>query len=1015
MKVVCLENRVTVTAGFYSSMQRRALLSLAIDPLSDDLDSRFKLFHKLMAKKVKRILLVSTPYDAWIMEEDCRLSERIINEYRGLNLSQPPILTWVSSAEEALGAVERRDFDMVITMPRLADMDAYSLGRKIKAKVADLPVILLSHGDLIAKKDYAGRITPQGIDRAFVWSGNTDILVAIIKSTEDRMNIEADARIAGIRVILFIEDSPAYLSSLLPILYRELVCQTQAVMEEGLNEEHRLLTMRARPKILVTDNYEEAVTLFEQFESNVLGVISDVRFSRDGRADKDAGMALLSRIKKDHFDIPLLLTSAFAENARLAAQIPAAFVDKKSPSLIAEVRAFFKQYLGFGDFVFRMPDGSEISRASNMRTLEEGLCGIPDASFEFHTRRNDFSRWFFARTETELAETVRPIRGRDFPDVASHRDFLITTIRSRRKQRQKGIVVKFDAQEFDHDTEFFRIGSGSIGGKARGLAFIASLLKRNHKIHERFDVTDIIVPQTLVITTEGFEDFVENNDLRHLSKADLPDEKIAEAFVAAEFPQWMADDLAAYLAKVDYPLAIRSSSLLEDAQFRAYAGLYRTYMIANDHPDPTTRLDHLIQAIKLVYASTYYQAPKSFSKRVGHRTEEEQMAVIIQRLVGEQYHNYFYPAISGVAQSHNYYPFGHMKPDEGIATIALGLGKVVVEGEKTLRFSPKYPQLLPQHSTVEDILENSQRHFYCLKKEAGCHPLGSNEEAGLERREVSNAIEETPMKVLASTYVPEEHRIRDTSLIPGHKVLTFAHVLKYKEYPLPELLTEALAMGQKGMGCPVEIEFSVNLCRDAHCRPQFAFLQIRPMTARAELLKVDISQPEIDKAFCYSSRALGNARRDEMFDIIYVRPDRFDPSLTPRIAQEIGKLNARLMNQGHRYLLVGPGRWGSADRWLGIPVTWNDISGVGAIVETASEKLRAEPSQGSHFFHNITTLGINYITVESGGEDFFHWDWLTGLPLHGEDEHVAHVRLANPIILKVDGRHTRCVMYLDTS
>ena len=978
-------------------------------PFSNESDSRFKLFHELMARKVRHILLVSTPYDAWIMEEDCRLSERIVNEYRGLNLSQPPRLTWVSSAEQALAALEDQPFDMVITMPRLTDMGAAALGHQIKQKAPGLPVILLTH-DTIPSPEIKEPDNAPGIDRTFVWSGNTDILVALTKSAEDRMNAENDTQSAGVRVILFVEDSPYYLSSLLPILYRELVSQTQAVMEGTLNEEHRLVTMRARPKILVAGNYEEALALYERYESNVLGVISDVRFSRNGVLNETAGVDFLKYVCQRRFDIPLLLSSSEPANALKAASIPAAFVDKNSDTLHQDVRRFFKDRLGFGDFVFRLPDGSEIGRASNLKALEQHMLSIPEASFRYHCNRNDFSRWLFARTEMTLAAELRPISDDDFSDGESHRRHLVKIIADRRKRRQKGVVADFDAADADFDTEFFKIGKGSLGGKARGLAFVASLLRQNPDFYVTYEGVDIIVPQTLVITTDGFESFVEDNGLRYLSKTDLPDEQIADLFLASQFPGWIEERLQDYLAQVTYPLAIRSSSLLEDAQFRAYAGLYRTYMITNDCPDAERRLKHLIHAIKLVYASTYYKGPKAFSKRVGHRTEEEQMAVIIQKLVGSPYDDSFYPAISGVAQSHNYYPFARMKPEEGIVTIAMGLGKTVVEGEKTLRFSPAHPQLLPQRSTVEDILENAQRHFYALKMEKSCHNLETNDGANLWYREVTEAEHELPMQFLASTYVPDEHRIRDTVHIPGQRVLTFAHILKYREFPLADILKDMLELGEQGMGCPVEMEFSVNLSAEPDHPPQFAFLQLRPMTARAELEQVNISTEEIENAFCFSGKALGNALKHDMADIILVKPEAFDPGRTMEIAREIARINATLVKADRKYLLVGPGRWGSADRWLGIPVAWADISGVGAMIETESDKLVAEPSQGSHFFHNITTLGINYITVSKAAGDWIDWNWLTALPRLNDATFVAHARLESPVTLKVDGRRSQCVI-----
>jgi len=977
-------------------------------------DSRFKLFHELMSAKVREILLVSTPYDAWIMEEDCRLSERITHEYRGLNLSQPPRLTWVSSANEALTILDEKKFQLVITMPRLADMDIFELGRNIKKKSPDLPVILLSHSFLSPQTGDPTNEQRAAIDRTFIWSGDTQILVALIKSVEDHLNAEHDTRFAGIRVILLVDDSPIYLSSFLPVLYKELVIQTQALIEEGLNEEHRLLTMRARPKILVADNYEKALDIYENYKPYILGVISDTRFPKGGKMEDEAGLGLLAHIKADRWDIPLLLTSSESSNAAKAGKVPADFIDKNSPSLNREVRSFFQEQLGFGDFVFRMPDGQVIRRVSNLRALESALPEIPNESFFYHWNRNDFSRWLFARTEIVLASHMRPAKAEDFAyNLAEMKLYLYSNIREQRRRRLKGVLVNLDPVDFDLDTEFFKIGTGSLGGKARGLAFFANLLEENTPIHEQFKTVQIFVPQTLVITTEGFDAFIEANNLEYLSKTDTPDEEVAQLFLQAIFPGWLRDHLRAYLLRIGYPLAVRSSSLLEDAQFRAYAGLYRTYMLPNDHADLEERLRQLIAAIKLVYASTYFNGPKSFSKRVGHRTEEEKMAVIIQRLVGETYGRYFYPSISGVAHSYNYFPFGKMKPEEGIVRIALGLGKIVMEGRQTLRFSPKYPELIPGRTSVDDILKNSQQDFYALKMNQSVQELGIDEEVTLIRRHVMDAQEESPVKMMSSTYFPDEHRICDSLGRSGHRILTFSRMLKYDLFPLAEILQNILSMGEQGMGCAVEMEFSVELSHENDQRPQFAVLQVRPMTATEEQMQVDIRPEEIIGAFCVSSKSLGNTARDDMVDVVYVKPDVFDPAQTPAIAAEIRQLNAGLVKKGCKYLLVGPGRWGSADRWLGIPVKWPDICGVGAIVETFLPKLKAEPSQGSHFFHNITTLGINYITVGQGKEDFLDWDCLTALPTVAETTYVVHAQVEKPMRVKVDGRNSQGVIFLE--
>jgi len=989
-------------------------MTLPIDSFAQDFDPKFKIFHELMARKVRDVLLVSTPYDAWIMEEDCRLSERIIHEYRGLNLSNPPRITWVPTAEAVLAALAGRKFELVLTMLNPSDAGAHGLGLEIKKHDPELPVVHLSHQAFAATTEAAGAEFPRppGVDRTFVWSGNTDLLVALIKSAEDRLNVGHDTSSAGIRVILLVEDSPVYLSSLLPLLYKEVVTQTQALLEEGLNEEHRLLTMRARPKILVAENFEEAVYLFETYEPYILGVISDVRYPRDGRPDDDAGVEFLKRIKRERFDIPLLLTSSDPSNAGRAGAIPARFAHKLSPTLHEEVHAFFMEELGFGDFVFRRPNGEEIARAANLRTLEKLMAEVPEDSFVQHCNRNDFSRWLFARTEITLASKLRPIRNADFHTAESHRQYLISLVGSRRSRRQKGVVANFEAGAFDLDTEFFKIGKGSLGGKARGLAFMGNLLQRIGDIHRKFESVRLFIPQTLVVTTDAFDAFVGENELKRFATQEAADEDVAEAFRRATFPQHVADDLRAYLARITYPLAVRSSSLLEDAKIRAYAGLYRTCMLPNNHGSLDVRLRQLIEAIKLIYASTYFGSPKAFSRRVGHRSEEEKMAVIIQKLVGRPSGRYFYPAISGVAQSHNYYPFGPMKPEEGIATIALGLGKTVMEGEKALRFSPRHPQLLPQRSTLKDILDTSQRFFYSLKLEGPYPAPGIREDVNLAKREVVDAPNDDAVRALSGYFLPNDGRIRESYDPAGYPVLTFSQILKYDLFPLAPLLTEVLALGQDGMGCPVELEFAVDLHRGEGERPGFAFLQLRPMTARAEHVQVLIPEEEASGAFCVSSQALGNGEKSDIADIVFVKPEIFDSARTVEIAREIGQLNAGLMRAGRKYLLAGPGRWGSADRWLGIPVSWAEICGVGAMIETTAPELRADPSQGSHFFHNITTLDITYCTVNPEKGDRLDWAWLATQPRAAETRFVAHVRLPRPFVIKADGRSSRCVMFV---
>ena len=966
------------------------------------LSSRFKLFHELMQIKVQRILLIGTSYEAWILEEDCRISEQIVNEYRGLNLSRPPRLTCASSLDEALDRYPDFPFDLVITFSRTVDSQAFQLGHNLKKAKPGIPVVLLTHQEIMPDDSPAWHELPGCFDLVVYWSGQADILLAIVKSIEDRLNVAADTATAGVRVILVVEDSPYFLSLILPILYKELVAEVQAVIEEGLNEEHRLLTMRTRPKILLAHSYEKAVNLYDRYKPYVLGVISDMRYPQGQRLDPCAGLQLLRHIKTDRFDIPLLLTSSESANGRYADQIPALFLDKNTPSLREGIKTFLVEHLGYGDFIFRMPDGSMIGRAGNLYALEKMLAQIPQESFLFHSRHNDFSRWFYTLAEVELASRVRPLRDSGFETVEEHRRNLIEIIREKRIARQRGVIVNFDRDRFDPDTNFAKIGNGSLGGKARGLAFFSSLLHRQNETLTPFlDRLDMVVPQTLVLTTSAFDEFIARHQLHHLAGEDLDDQEVLAAVDGAFLPSQLRQQLCDFLEQATYPLAIRSSSLLEDAQFKSYAGLYHTSMLANDHPDPQHRLSQLEDAIRRVYASTYFQAPKAFSRRVGNQIEQEKMAVLIQEVVGSRHGEYFYPAISGVAQSLNYYPFAAMRPKDGVVSIAVGLGKAVMEGEKILRFSPRHPEILPQRGTIKNILDNAQQRFYVL---ALGRDLGEGETDTVERREISANVNDPPLQFLLSCYNPAEDRIRDCYDPHGLPLPTFAAILKYKAYPLAEAISVLLDLGEKGMGCPVEIEFAVDLAEAPQGKARLAVLQIRPMSAREDMLEVNIGREEMNQAFCLCHQALGNTVNHGMADLVYVKPEAFDPAKSREIARQIGQLNATLMRQGRKYILVGPGRWGSADPWLGVPVTWNEICGVGAIVETTHPAINADPSQGSHFFHNIASLGINYLNVGVSPGDRFDHLALQSLVIVACTEHVVHFQAPRPFILQVDGR-----------
>ncbi len=965
---------------------------------------RFKSFHELMTRRIGEILLISSTYDAYIMQEDGPLAERIIHEYRGLNLSRPPRLTWISDGNEALHALEQGHYDLVIVMPHIGNMDSFALCSRIRESHKNLPIYYLAYdaGHILSGSRHRNRSI---IDRTLLWSGNTDLLLAIVKNQEDKMNVELDTKLADIRVIIFVEDSPFYLSSLLPVLYRELVLQTQAVMDDSLNEKDRLLRMRTRPKILVAENYEEAWNLYCHYKNYLFCVISDVRFERGGREDSQAGFTLLQRIHAEQNDLPLLMLSSELENREKAKQIPALFSDKNSPNLHSDLDNFFKHSLGFGDFIFRLENGEVTAQAKNLRAMANVLKTLPSESLRYHAKRNDFSRWLMARFEMEIAQQVRSVRIEDFSGLEQARHYLISVIKNKLKKRQQGLVSDFVQNEFNPDNDFVKMGKGSLGGKARGLAFISNLLRDEADIARQFDSVNISLPKTLVITTEGFDRFAQLNNIYTSFTAIEDDRKIEDTFLKTDFPEELRQDLTIFLKYTHYPLAVRSSAILEDAHYRASAGAYNTYMLPNNDPDLNVRLEHLIMAVKLIYSSIFQETPRILAKNSVYRQEEDKMAVIIQQLIGTQHGDYYYPAVSGVAHSYNFYPVSCMKPAEGVAHIALGLGRIVVDDGVSLRFSPKYPQLLPQFSSVDDILRNSQRFFYALD-------MNSNTENPLKKMvckiEIDQAASHYPVRKLASTYIPADDKIRDFYGGDGYPIITFAAILKYNEFPLGQLLSRILQIGEKGMGCPVEIEFAVNLGEEE--KPHFYLLQVRPMAVAQNRIDVLITDQDRSMAWCYSDKAMGQSRKTAVHSVVYVKPNRFDTARTREIAKEIEKMNGRLKELGKKYILIGPGRWGTADRWLGIPVKWSGITEAHTIIETTSEKLHADPSQGSHFFHNITSLGINYLGIPPQGASFISLSHLESQRAAHETDYLRYIELEKADLLKIDGKTSQAVI-----
>ncbi len=992
---------------------------MVVDSFKDTPDFRlhFHVFHELMSFKVREILLISSPYDAFIMEEDTSLATRIIKEYHQLNLSGAPRITKVSTMEQAIEVVSKKPIDIVFTMPYLYGVDAIGLGNELKKIKPDLPIILIG-SNLRALSFVPEQATCSGIDNVFLWVWEADLLVAIIKSVEDRINIDVDTRLAMVRVILYIEDSPVHRSFFLPIIYHELVMQTQAVLDDSLSEKHRMLRMRARPKIITVSCYEEATEIYEKYKPYIFGIISDARFAKGGTINNDAGRLFLSEVRADLPDLPMLMLSSERVNKRVAKGIPAVFIEKNSPTLKEEFHTFFLEHLGFGEFIFRLSDESVVDTAKNLHEFEEKLHTIPEESLYYHIKRNHFSNWAMARSEVALAKRLHrdSYEGVGVDEVDLIRRDLIHKVHDLRRLRQSGVIIRYNQDTYDPQImDFVRIGEGSIGGKARGIAFLWLRYIRANKEGSVLGDVAVEIPKTCVIAAEGFIDFVKINNLDFHES--MSDDMIANMFLAARLPDWLHADLTHFLEQFPWPLSVRSSSLLEDALYKPYAGLYSTYFLANNHPDFHVRFSQLEAAVKLVYGSTWYEGPRAFS-RTSEQRREDSMAIILQQVVGDYYNGYFYPAVSGVAQSHNYYPIMHMKKEDGMAHIALGLGTTVVEGEKSLRFSPTHPKKLIQFSSVDQILTNSQRSFYALDMN---HSKSFHREmSNLTKREVAECEDDLPVKMCSSTYIVDEHRIRDAQL-PGMKVMTFASILKYETYPLPQVLSEILKLGREGMGCEVEIEFAVNMDEFGK-HFSFYLLQMRPMVIGSEQSQVQVNDDEISSAFCYSDQSLGHGLFSQMLDIIFVKPDVFDPGATSSMATEIGVMNRLFEKEQEKYLLIGPGRWGSADSWLGIPVQWSDISQAGAMIEVSFELLMADPSQGSHFFQNITSLGIPYITVNnpeftfvnkkhSRGDSFLNYAWLMKQSIVADLTYVRHVRLEKPFVMKCNSILSEAVLY----
>ncbi|MGD8395144.1 MAG: PEP/pyruvate-binding domain-containing protein [Candidatus Eiseniibacteriota bacterium] len=971
---------------------------------------RLRRFQELMRHRVQHILLVSSLYDSFTLSEDGHLNEVLLRQFTDLNISHNPDLTRVDMGSRAIEMLKRQGhFDLVISSIRIGDMNVAELSHAMKAANIRIPLMLLAYNnreltDFIATNDTSD------IHRIFLWQGDVRILLAMVKSIEDKLNVEHDAGDLGVPVVIVVEDNIRFYSSFLPVIYTELMNHTKNLISEGLNISQKMLRMRARPKVLLCESYEEAWDYVQRYEDQVLGVISDIEFPRAGKLDRSAGVELAAHIREVRADIPLVLQSSIPENEALAHSVGASFLLKGSPLLLHQLRRILVEQFGFGDFVFQLPDGTTVDRAHDLKELIAKLRTVPVESVAYHGGRNHFSNWLKARTEFALAEKLRPRKLEDFVDLEAVRSHLLSALSEYRHDRNRAVVADFDRRTFESDLRMARIGGGSLGGKARGLAFVNRLL-RESKIEGYFSGVRIVVPGAVVLGTDIFDQFVEQNDLEDFAMQAASDAETRERFLRARFPAEALADLESFLRATCYPLAVRSSGLLEDSASQPFAGVYQTFMLPNNHPDLRRRLDQLVTAVKLVYASTFSEQAKSFLRMTTYRLEEEKMGVIIQRIVGSEHGGRFYPDFAGVARSYNFYPGEPATAEDGIVAVALGMGRTVVEGATCLRFCPKYPQHIVGFSSASDAIRNSQREFYALDLTTDPGKL-RGQGSDLSLYSLTDAEEDGSLAAVGSSYSHENDVLYDGISRPGVRLVTFAPILKLDVFPLADLMRALLEFGVQGTSSPVEIEFAVNLSVPRGEKPEFGFLQMRPLALASELEVLEIGQVRDEVLICRSESVLGNGRVRDLRDLVVVDYHRFDRSRSREVANQVGRLNAQMQSEGRPYLLIGVGRWGSADPYLGIPVTWSQIAGARIIVEAGFKDFKVTPSQGTHFFQNLTSCNVGYFTINpEAGEGFIDWDWLASCPADKQTDFVRHIRLDDTIDIKMSGKTGKGVIF----
>ena len=959
-------------------------------------------FVNLMTRRIFNVLLIANPYDAFMLEDDGRIDEKLFNEYAALSLRYPPRFTQVSTETEAWGELHRNSFDLIIVMPGTDNSDTFDIARGIKHRFQHIPLVVLtpfSHG-ITARIEHEDL---SDFEYVFCWLGNTDLLLSIIKLIEDKMNLDHDIEEGGVQQIILVEDNIRFYSSVLPELYKFVLQQSMEFATEALNEHQRTLRMRGRPKIVLARTYEEATTLYDRHPNNVLGVITDARYPRGGVVDPQAGVQLLAELRKRDPFLPLILESAESENALQAKAYNADFIDKNSKKMAVDLREVVKQRFGFGDFIFRDPQThQEVMRAHNLKEMQSAILSVPAESLLYHITRNHVSRWLRSRAMFPAAEFVKQLSWEELQDIDAHRRAIFEAIVDYRRMKNQGVVAVFRRDRFDRYSNFARIGEGSLGGKGRGLAFIDNIVKHHPELNQ-FDNATVMIPKTVVLCTDLFEEFMDHNNLYQLALSDADDAVILDAFRRATLPASLEGDILTFIEATSSPIAVRSSSLLEDSHYQPFAGIYNTYMVPlldNRH----RMLSMLCDAIKGVYASVFFKDSKAYMQATRNVIDQEKMAVILQEVVGRQYGDRYYPSMSGVGRSLNYYPIGDELAEEGIVSLALGLGKYIVDGGQTLRICPHHPGKVLQMSDTEMALRETQTRFYALDLKNMGENFSVDDAFNLLKLSVREADKDGALQYLASTYNPTDQVIYPGVYPDGRKIISFVGVLEHDVVPLPHLLREVLRLGQEAMRRPVEIEFAVEI--DATTRScVFYLLQIRPMVDVKSDVHINLSEIRPETILLQSNNALGHGQMDDITDVVYVKTDGYNAGNNPLIAEEISRINAKFLDRGEHYVLVGPGRWGSSDSWLGIPVKWPNISAARIIVEAGLTNYRVDPSQGTHFFQNLTSFGVGYFTINDfNGDGVYNRAALDALPAVEETAHVRHVRFPRALSIKVDGK-----------